>query len=135
MIWCIQDLNKRIWESERDHPSVDLWSHPMARVNLQCDLWLLEPADAMSGIEQEWRLNGLSPDLLGETVRTCLSGQATIDQSEVAVAMMELPIFKFNAGCWEVGVFDTKDQVRLRRVVPLGLLLTMREVISQASRA
>jgi hypothetical protein len=84
----------------------------------------------MSGVEQSWRVDGLDETDLRKVVEAGFAGLGEIEGSSLAVAEMELPLFRFEGRSWDVGDFTTKDQIRCRRNMPRGLMLVMREVMA-----
>jgi hypothetical protein len=124
------DLNERIWTFERDHPGVGLWKMPGYDGPLSCELCQLEPEGPMTGVEEAWRVDGMTVEQMREVVATGFDDCAAVPGARLCVNLMELPLFEFTGHWWDVGPYDGKDQVRLRRNMPLGLMLLMREVLA-----
>ena len=133
--WDASEVNRRIWEFERDHPNSQLWRVPTYEGNLACALWLLEPEAPMSGIEESWSLDELEESQIAEVAALGIRHCSEFVGSRLAIAQLDLPLLEYVGEHWRVGHFIEKDQVRSRRNMPRGSLLLLREIIAQGSKS
>lgn len=124
------DLQERLNELDRGYPTIDLWKIPGPYDGpVGCELWLLEPPGPMTGMQESWDLIGKTKEQLPDVAGAGLAAMRAEPQTNLAVTLMGLPLFELDGDSWNVGHYTTKEQVRLRRVMPRGLLLLMKAVL------
>jgi hypothetical protein len=125
-----KDIQNLIDELQLSQPKIALWKIPGPYNGaVSCELWLLEPEGPMSGVQESWSVVGKAANELAAVAKRGLEAMSAEPGTNLAVMLMDFPLFELDKDAWSVRNYTIKDQVRLRRILPLGLLLLMLDVL------